>query len=255
MSRHHGKSSVKIYQITDTHLAETADESDANLEKLLDIVNQDTEDNVLLLTGDLVNAAVPSAYNRIKLYLERRENISHCYALAGNHDDRECMKACFKNSKIKLTHSATVHSIPFHFVDTSHKPLGASLDLGAGRVSHKELAVLKKAVRKSPSLIVSHHPILDVSDKWFKKIGIENQAQIVRCFKSKRTIISGHAHHYFDIKAGNIHQLVGISSSYGFKHESEIPQRTRIVGMTIYDANWSNGDLTVSHVDNFCLHN
>ncbi|MGR5065474.1 metallophosphoesterase family protein [Photobacterium sp. DNB22_13_2] len=246
---------MKIYQITDTHLAEMPNESDTNLQKLLDIVNQDTEDKVLLLTGDLANAAVPAAYNRIKSYLENSDNITHCYALAGNHDDLDSMKACFKGSKIKITQSATVHDIPFHFLDTSHKPLGNSLELGAGRVTRKALVALKKTMRESSSLIISHHPILDVSNQWFKQIGIENQDELVRCFKTKRTVISGHAHHYFDIEDGNIRQLVGLSSSYGFQHQSDAPQRSNHAGMTIYHAKWSSGEISIRLLENHSLSN
>ncbi|AJR05637.1 hypothetical protein H744_1c0612 [Photobacterium gaetbulicola Gung47] len=236
---------MKIYQITDTHLAEASNELDANLIRLLDIVNQDKDEKVLLLTGDLANAAVPAAYQRIRTYLEACEFITHCYALTGNHDDLTIMKVCFKGSKIKILQSATVLGIPFHFLDTSEKPLGSSLELGAGRVTSKEIAALKKAIRKTPRLIVSHHPILDVSEKWFKQIGIENQAEVVRCFKNKCNIISGHAHHYFDIEEGNIRQLVGISSSYGFEHQSDMPQRNNSIGMTVYHAGWLNGDIDV----------
>ncbi|MGF1734085.1 metallophosphoesterase family protein [Photobacterium satsumensis] len=244
---------MKIYQITDTHLAEMPNESDTNLQKLLDIVNQDTDDNVLLLTGDLANAAVPAAYDRIKSYLEARDNITQCYALAGNHDDLSCMKASFRHSKIRIVQSATVHGIPLHFLDTSHKPLGTSLELGAGRVSRKGLAALKKIARKSPTLIISHHPLLDVSQRWFKHIGIENQDLLIRLFKSKQTVISGHAHYYFDIEEGYIRQLVGISSSYGFEHQSDIPHRTGIVGMTVYQAERLNGEIDVRLVENYPL--
>lgn len=236
---------MKIYQITDTHLADIANESDDNLIRLLDVVNQDKEDNVLLLTGDLANAAVPAAYLRIRSYLEDRDNITHCYALAGNHDDLDCMRASFNGSKIQIAQSATVQDIPFHFLDTSHKPLGNSLELGAGRVSNKSISALQKAIRKSPRLIISHHPIINVSDRWFRKIGIENQAKVVRCFTNKCNIISGHAHHYFDIEEGNIRQLVGIASSYGFEHQSDMPQRTNSIGMTVYHAGWLNGDINV----------
>ena len=244
---------MKIYQITDTHLAEVSNELDTNLIRLLDIVNQDKDEKVLLLTGDLANASVPAAYQRIRTYLEACELITHCYALAGNHDDLNVMKACFKGSKIKIRQSATVHGIPFHFLDTSEKPLGRSLELGAGRVTSREIVALKKAIRKTPRLIISHHPILDVSDQWFKQIGIENQAEVVRCFTSKCNVISGHAHHYFDIKQGKVRQLVGIASAYGFKHQSNTPQRSDCLGMSIYKASWSEDEICVEHLCNHLL--
>ncbi|MBY5948873.1 metallophosphoesterase family protein [Photobacterium rosenbergii] len=244
---------MKIYQITDTHLAEDSNELDTNLIRLLDIVNQDMDEKVLLLTGDLANAAVPTAYQRIRTYLEACESITHCYALAGNHDDLNVMKACFKGSKIKIRKSAIVNGLPFHFLDTSQKPLGSDMELGAGRVTNREIAALRKAIRKTPKLIVSHHPLLDVSGQWFKQIGIENQADVVRCFNHKRTVISGHAHHYFDIKQGNVRQLVGIASAYGFEHQSNTPQRNDCLGMSIYKAIWSQGAICVEHLNNHLI--
>ena len=105
---------------------------DTNLIRLLDIVDRDKDEKVLLLTGDLANAAVPAAYQRIRTYLEACESITHCYALAGNHDDLNVMRTCFKGCKIKIRRSATVQGIPFHFLDTSQNLLAMiwSLELG-----------------------------------------------------------------------------------------------------------------------------
>ncbi|MGF1700823.1 metallophosphoesterase [Photobacterium makurazakiensis] len=244
---------MKVFQITDTHLAKTAGEHDANLEKLLNIVDQDPEESILLLTGDLANDAVPAAYNRLKSSIEKRANISHCFALAGNHDDLNCMKACFKDSKIQIKQTANIDGIPFHFLDTSKKPLGTELALGAGRVARKEMAALKKTIRKKQAVIVCHHPILDVSNQWFKQIGIENQNQLIHAFKTKQMIISGHAHHYFEIQQGNIQQFVGISSSYGFEHDIVQPKRTAKVGMTVYKVQRMQKHIHVSLFDNHYL--
>ncbi|MGF1684048.1 metallophosphoesterase family protein [Photobacterium minamisatsumaniensis] len=245
---------MKVFQITDTHLTKTAGEHDANLEKLLNIVDQDPEESILLLTGDLANDAVPAAYNRLKSSIEKRANISHCFALAGNHDDLNCMKACFKDSKIQIKQTANINGIPFHFLDTSKKPLGTELALGAGRVARKEMAALKKTIRKKQAVIVCHHPILDVSNQWFKQIGIENQNQLIHAFKTKQMIISGHAHHYFEIQQGNIQQFVGISSSYGFEHDSSTPQRTNMAGMTIYNVEVTNSQISISFAGTQYIH-
>ena len=142
----------------------------------------------------------------------------------------------------------SISSIP------AEKPLVTVLwSLGAGRVTRKAHAALQKAIRQPANIIISHHPILTVSDQWFKQIGIENQAEVVRCFKRKRTVISGHAHHYFDVTQGNIRQLVGMASAYGFEHQTDSPQRNGSMGMTIYKANWEGGEICVEHLGNHQL--
>ncbi|PKF48827.1 hypothetical protein AT251_23295 [Enterovibrio nigricans] len=140
---------IKIFQITDCHLDKKPNEKDIALKYLLSYIdNECVENKVVFLTGDIANCSERLAYERVAEYIGKHSNIKSCYAVAGNHDDVKIMKSCFYGTKIKIANEALIDGVRFLFLDTSQKPLGGTLDLGAGRITKKELYRLKKASRK-----------------------------------------------------------------------------------------------------------
>jgi Icc protein len=228
---------MKIYQVSDCHLQIDNTEASTNLVRALEDMEGNDDGTILLLTGDLVCNPSVEVYEHFREIIETHVSISEIYAIAGNHDDFEMMKAVFNGSRIMVKKTVKLaNGCRLIFVDSSQKPL-TNMPLGSGRVSNKDLSSLKKFSRKTPSIVVVHHPVVDVGTEWFIQIGIENKAAVVRAIHHQTlSVISGHAHSFFKVpvKEG-ISQVVCPATCYGFDHTNPCYERNEDIGIMFYD--------------------
>ncbi|WP_299006795.1 metallophosphoesterase [uncultured Shewanella sp.] len=227
---------MKLYQISDCHLSLTDKQIEANLIRVLQHIEGQGDGDMLLITGDLVSEPSVEVYMKFKAVIEAHVTIDQIYAIAGNHDDLSLMQRVFHHSKIRIQPKVKlINGIWLLMLDSSLKPI-TGMPLGAGRVSKQALAQLKKETRKHPSVVIVHHPVLNVGAQWFAHIGIENhQAVIDAVHPQTLAVISGHAHRYFleNIK-GSVPQIVCPATSYGFNHDCDEYEREAVIGYMGY---------------------
>lgn len=89
-----------IAQVSDTHIVPRGEllagrlDSRKHLEQIVDrLLRLDVQPDCLLLTGDLTDRGSPEAYSILRATLARLA--VPIYAIPGNHDDREQMRAAF----------------------------------------------------------------------------------------------------------------------------------------------------------------
>jgi 3',5'-cyclic-AMP phosphodiesterase len=228
---------MKIYQVSDCHLQIDNTEASTNLARALQQIEGNGDGAILLLTGDLVCNPSVDAYEHFRDIIEAHVSIREIYAIAGNHDDFQMMQAVFNGSRILIKKTVKlVNGCRLIFVDSSKKPL-TNMPLGSGRISNKDLSLLKKLSRKTPSIVVVHHPVVDVGTEWFTQIGIENKAAAVRAIHPLTlSVISGHAHSFFKVpvKEG-VSQIVCPATCYGFDHANPCYERNEEIGIMSYE--------------------
>ncbi|NRB23062.1 metallophosphoesterase [Shewanella sp.] len=231
---------MKIYQLSDCHLQVSEAEPKLNLIRALTLIEARGDGDVLLLTGDLVCGPCVEIYTQFKAIVQAHTSIVRIFAIAGNHDDLAMMKSVFSGSRIQVkNHVHLNHGLSLCFVDSSPKPL-ANMPLGAGRVSRKSLSSLKQFTRKHQSIVVIHHPVVNLGAKWFTRIGIENNLDVIEAIHPQTlAILSGHAHAFFKqpIKTHGqiIPLIVSPATAYGFEHSNPDYEKNANIGIMVYD--------------------
>ncbi|WP_299497156.1 metallophosphoesterase [uncultured Shewanella sp.] len=239
---------MRIYQVSDCHLSFDDHDVKANLIQVLQHIERQADGDMLLLTGDLVSDPSIEIYTAFKAIIEAHVTLTQIYAIAGNHDDLSLMKQAFKQSAIQIKSLVRLDSDHrLLLIDSSLKPIETdAMPLGAGRVSKHALALLKKETRKQVSIVVIHHPVLNLGARWFTQIGIENHQAVINAIHPQTlAVISGHAHHYFkhSIK-GSLEQIVSPATSYGFNHDCDHYEKEAVIGYMAYQFNTKTAQLT-----------
>ncbi|WP_298772304.1 metallophosphoesterase [uncultured Shewanella sp.] len=243
---------MKVYQISDCHLSLIDKEIEANLIRVLQHIERQTDGDMLLITGDLVCEPSIEVYLKFKAVIEAHVTMDRIYVIAGNHDDLSLMEQVFHHSKLQIKPKVTLdNGIELLMLDSSLKPKGA-MPLGAGRVSKQALVQLEKDTREHLSVVIVHHPVINVGAQWFAHIGIENhQAVIDAIHPQTLAVISGHAHCYFNenIK-DSVQQIICPATSYGFNHDCDTYEREPVIGYMGY---WFNTETAqFNHQVYFC---
>lgn len=255
---------MTIYQISDCHLAENDSSTQNNLIQALTLIEKCGDGELLLLTGDLVCCPSSALYEQFMRIVQSNTSIEQIYAIAGNHDDLAMMKSVFNHSRIQLKdHIHLKNGVSVCFVDSSKNPL-SNMPLGAGRVSNQAVSTLKKFTRRHQSIVVIHHPVLNVGAKWFTQIGIENNLDVIKAIHPQTiAVISGHAHAFFNQpiyrqsshnqsnnkefnhqgshhkQASKQHkhtipQIISPATSYGFEHANPAYEKNTNIGIMAY---------------------
>ena len=231
---------MRIYQLSDCHLQVSEAEPRLNLIRALTLIEDKGDGDVLLLTGDLVCDPSIEIYAQFKAIVQAHTSIDRIFAIAGNHDDLAMMKSVFSGSRIQVKNHVHLNDdLSLCFVDSSQKPL-ANMSLGAGRVSIKSLSSLKQFTRKHQSIVVIHHPVVNLGAKWFTQIGIENNLDVIEAIHPQTlAILSGHAHAFFKqpitISGQTIPLIVSPATSYGFEHANPDYEKNTNIGIMVYD--------------------
>ncbi|WP_077752944.1 metallophosphoesterase family protein [Shewanella psychrophila] len=231
---------MRIYQLSDCHLHLGDEASRANLIRALTTIEEADDGDVLLLTGDLICGPCVEIYTQFKAIVQAHTSIVKIFAIAGNHDDLAMMKSVFSDSRIQVKdHVHLNDNLSLCFVDSSQKPL-SNMSLGGGRVSTKALSALKKFTRKHRSIVVIHHPVVNLGAKWFTEIGIENNLAVMEAIHPQTlAILSGHAHAFFKepikIQERIIPLIVSPATSYGFEHTNPSYEKNTNIGIMAFD--------------------
>jgi 3',5'-cyclic-AMP phosphodiesterase len=204
-----------IAQISDMHikpegrLAYNKVDTYAYLEKAVAHINAlSPRPDVVLATGDLVDAGLPEEYARLRTLLAPLA--MPVYLIPGNHDARDAMRAAFPEHRY-LPHGDflqyTVEDGPVRLIALDTLMPGK----GHGELCDARLDWLEAQLQESdrPTVIFMHHPPFECGipfmDKERLRVGAERLGEIVRCHANVERVLCGHVHRPITVRwAGTI---------------------------------------------------
>lgn len=219
--------SIKLVQITDTHLFAPSDGSLLSVNTLdsfravvAEILNQKTEFDAILATGDISQDHSRESYQRFAEGIAPLQKF--CFWLPGNHDYKPSMGSVLPSQQI---------------VDLKHALLGEHWQIilqdsqvegvPHGRLSEQQLSLLESKLSEHPDrhtlILLHHHPFL-VGSAWLDQHTLKESGEfwnVISEHQNVRAVLCGHVHQDMD----RIHQGVRVmatpSTCVQFKPQSD----------------------------------
>lgn len=174
--------------------------------------------DLVLLTGDLADDPVASAYRRLRERLLPLRSDMPCYCLPGNHDDRIAMGDFLVGGNIRMSFRIQLANWQIVCLDStiSGRPDG-QLDEG-------QLALLQQAIATEPDkhlLVAVHHHPVPCGSAWMDAMMIGNAERLIRILRpvrpQTRAVVFGHIHQALDRTHAGIRFLGSPSTCCQFK--------------------------------------
>lgn len=153
--------------------------------------------DLVILSGDLVEHGAPEEYAQAA---SRLKDLTIPFLIvAGNHDDRDCLRQAFPDHRYlpetgALNYCIDEHPVRILVLDTCRP------GLHHGEVDEQDLAWLDRTLRLDPTkatLLVMHHPPFVSGIPYLDKYRLmrpEPVAEILRGFSNIEAILCGHVH-------------------------------------------------------------
>jgi Icc protein len=220
------KESLKILQITDTHLYADPDKNLAGLNteqsllQLLDIAKDSILPvDLILVTGDLIHDASAEGYKRLKGHL--LELGAPVYCIPGNHDRNPTME---QNVCCEMISTSTVSKHGNWAIVMLDSTIPEEV---GGHLSENQLTQLKTGLETHSdcNILVSlhHHPI-SLNSAWIDKIALNNPEQLFSILDQHdnvRGLLWGHAHQQFDGERNGVKLMGSPSTCIQFKSRQD----------------------------------
>lgn len=216
---------IKILQITDTHLFAGSDGQllGLNTEQSLAAVLADARrrhaaTDLVLATGDLVHDGTDEAYRRCFARLNTLGVPVYC--LPGNHDEATTLQKIGHTGHCRYELSA-VHG-NWHFVMLDSTIRGSD----GGHLSAAMLTQLDQALAAQPqlhTLVCLHHQPVPMGSDWLDTMAVDNPEQffaVIERHPQVRGIVWGHVHQGFDGRLGAVELMSTPSTCIQFKPHS-----------------------------------
>jgi Icc protein len=222
-----GRDSIKLLQITDTHLFEPADGSllsvntsdsfNAVVEK---IVEQGLSFDAMLTTGDISQDHSAGSYQRFANGISPID--LPCFWLPGNHD--------FKPNMVSVLPSQQIHQIE-HVLLGEHWQMilldSQVVGLPHGRLSDQQLGLLEdKLVEHSDRhtlVLLHHHPLL-VGSAWLDQHTLKDAEDfwgVVGQHSNVKAVLCGHVHQDMNVMHQGVQVMATPSTCVQFKPNSD----------------------------------
>jgi 3',5'-cyclic AMP phosphodiesterase CpdA len=201
-----------IAQITDTHiripgkLAYRRVDTAKYLAEAVAHVNQlDPAPDVIVMTGDLVDFALPAEYEHLAALIAPLR--APVYLLPGNHDDRDPMRQGFR----KHTYLPRAGRLNYTIEDGPVRIVAVDTLIpreGGGEVSAEGLAWLDRtlaAAPKKPTVVAMHHPPFRTGISFMDGHGLRDAdkfAAVIARHPQVERIIAGHLHRSIQCRVG-----------------------------------------------------
>ena len=193
--------SVRLFQITDTHLMAAPGgrllnvDTDASLAAVIALARQAEQADALLITGDIAGDGSGAAYERLEAALAPLNAPS--FWLPGNHDERE------DNAAVLCERFLRRVRFPHWDVLMLNSQLPGAVE---GSLTAVELAALNAAVAEANAsgkhlLIAVHHPFWPLGSAWLDSQRIAETEAFMAALAPLQNvglIISGHVHQASD---------------------------------------------------------
>ncbi|MGD8170935.1 3',5'-cyclic-AMP phosphodiesterase [Vibrio sp. TRT 21S02] len=221
------KSSIKLLQITDTHLFAPDDGSllsvntQDSFHAVVDaIVESGSIFDVVLATGDISQDHSEESYQRFEKGIEPLEK--PCLWLPGNHDYKPNMGAILPSTQIKQSEHVLLGE-HWQVVLLDSQVSGVP----HGRLSDQQLQLLDEKLEQYSErytlVLLHHHPLL-VGSAWLDQHSLkdaDNFWQIIEKYNNVRAVLCGHIHQDMDKLHNNVRVMATPSTCVQFKPNSQ----------------------------------
>lgn len=217
---------INIIQITDTHIVDDGAPSfsdfdtSASLIKVIEEIRENESDaDLILLTGDLVHEPTETSYQKLADHLSVLTTPLLC--LPGNHDDPGIMNYIMGANGYDA--SKLIRSGQWLIILLNTCVKGEH----SGELSNTELNFLRASLESKIDfhcLIALHHHPVSINSSWMDAMALLNPEEffnVVDDFDHIRAIIWGHIHQEFELDRNNVKLLGSPSTCLQFKPESD----------------------------------
>ncbi len=204
-----------IAQLSDMHLRSEGQllydriDTGAYFERAIaHVLKLDPAPDVVLLTGDLVEAGRPEEYARLRRLIAPLP--MPVYVIPGNHDARDALRAAFADKAYFPVTGFLQYAVeegPVRLIALDTLVEGKS----HGELCAERLAWLEARLAKSdkPAVLFMHHPPFDTGispfDRHKLNVGGERLAEIVKRHPQVERVTCGHVHRPIQVRwAGTI---------------------------------------------------
>jgi 3',5'-cyclic AMP phosphodiesterase CpdA len=194
-----------IAQLSDVHLRANEPlmygrfEAPAALAAAVDHINRlDPRPDVVLATGDLTNDGLEDDYALLRRLLDRLA--MPYYVIPGNHDDRDRLRATFRDKGYLPAEGAFLH---YTVEDGDLRLIGLDTilpgEIGGGLCPERLRWLAERLEERPdrPTLIFMHHPPFATGIRFMDATGFEGAddlERLVRRHPQVRQIVCGHIH-------------------------------------------------------------
>ncbi|WP_100752096.1 3',5'-cyclic-AMP phosphodiesterase [Vibrio salilacus] len=220
-------STIKLVQITDTHLFEPADGTLLSV-KTLDSFNavvaavaaQEFSFDAILSTGDISQDHSAGSYQR---FVEGIAPLNKtCFWLPGNHDFKPSMESVLPSCQIKqIEHVLLGEHWQMIMLDSQ------VVGVPHGRLSDQQLQLLEDKLAQYPQrhtlVLLHHHPLL-VGSRWLDQHTLkdaENFWQVVGKYNNVKAVMCGHVHQDMNVVHQGVRVMATPSTCIQFKPNSD----------------------------------
>ncbi|MDA0110136.1 3',5'-cyclic-AMP phosphodiesterase [Vibrio sp. La 4.2.2] len=219
-------SSVRLLQLTDTHLFAPQDGCllSVNTQEsfnavVAEIVAQGTQFDALLATGDISQDHTEASYEKFVAGIEPLA--LPCYWLPGNHDYKPCMNSVVNSPLIQdVTHVLLGEKWQVVLLDSQ------VVGVPHGRLSDSQLEFLDRMLSthcdRHTLVLLHHHPLL-VNSAWLDQHSLKDADEfwnVVEKHDNVRAVLCGHIHQELDEMRGGVRVLATPSTCVQFKPNS-----------------------------------
>ncbi|MFB9135215.1 3',5'-cyclic-AMP phosphodiesterase [Vibrio olivae] len=220
-------SSIKLLQITDTHLFAPSDGSLLSVntyESFLAVVDaiktEHVEFDAILATGDISQDHSEQSYRKFEQGIAPLQK--PCFWLPGNHDYKPNMGSVIPSAQIEpIDHVLLGEHWQMILLDSQ------VVGVPHGRLSDQQLALLDSKLAEYPEkhtlVLLHHHPLL-VGSHWLDQHSLKDADdfwQVVDKHNNVKAVLCGHIHQDMDKSHHGVRVLATPSTCVQFKPNSD----------------------------------
>ncbi|PMH39811.1 3',5'-cyclic-AMP phosphodiesterase [Vibrio sp. 10N.286.49.B3] len=219
--------SIKLLQITDTHLFAPEDGSLLSVrtaESFRAVVKAIVQDGfpfeAILATGDISQDHSQASYQKFEAGIMPLEK--PCFWLPGNHDFRPNMSSILPSPQIQCVEHALLGD-HWQLIMLDSQVVGVP----HGRLSDQQLDLLEQLLEENPQrytlILLHHHPLL-VGSAWLDQHTLKDADQfwkIVDQYDQVQSVVCGHVHQDMDRLHNGVRVIATPSTCVQFKAHSD----------------------------------
>ncbi|AIW14989.1 3',5'-cyclic-AMP phosphodiesterase [Vibrio tubiashii] len=219
--------SIKLLQITDTHLFEPVDGSLLSVNTLdsfnavvAAIVEENQSFDAVISTGDISQDHTAESYQRFERGIAPLKNT--CFWLPGNHDFKPSMSSVLPSTQIKQVEHVLLGE-HWQMVLLDSQVVGVP----HGRLSDQQLALLEDKLSQYPErntlVLLHHHPIL-VGSRWLDQHTLKDAHhfwEVVEKHSNVKAVLCGHVHQDMNVLHQGVRVMATPSTCVQFKPNSD----------------------------------
>ncbi len=182
------------------------------------------EHDLVLISGDLTQDGEPGAFRLAEvLFVELGTPV---WAVPGNHDPAETMRQALSGLSIVWKQAVVVGGWHLVFLNSGCP------EMVGGCLSEEVVTELDLTLKKHPdlpTLVVLHHPPVNVGTPWLDRIGLQRPEGFLRVLDQHtqvRALLFGHIHQPFEGQRNGVRLLAAPSTYAQFAVGGEKPVLT-----------------------------